>query len=506
MAGSARDAAQRGPRYVGAATVALAIGCYYWLFVAAPRLLGSADPDRYYHLGLSRLIAASGLLRVLPQAEDLGWGRYFPDKEFLFHVLTGSASALGGDAGVLWLVPLVGACVALLLYGEASRVLRPASAACLVAAALLATPAFLFRMSLLRPHLLAVLIFVLLVLAVVRARPRLAAVAAACFALSYHAFYVVGLVIAAAFVLRRQEGFSRSAWAWVLGGLCLGLVLNPYFPSNLTVGVLHLRLALGLSSLPAIEETPEIFQPSLGLVVFTYGFVPLSAAICAFAAWRRRLEPGAARSEFLFLLLVTGSFAALGFKSLRAMEYAVPAAILLAGHACRLALLGTRTLPVMLGVLLACQGWIGLHFYRAQWTNPQGSDYPAYAQLLQQVPRDRAYKVFNCEWESGAFILHARPDLRFVDLLEPAFLWHASPQHYYARQGLIRGAFADPRGILHGAFGADYVLCGPRGAALIRQMQANPVDFRAAPGTEADAFRLFAIRPEARPVSPASPR
>src|SRR5687768_5793418 len=90
------EAASRSARWLGAACVALAMGAYYWLYYLPPRLTGSTDPDRFYHLGLSRLIAASGLPEVLPQVEDLGWGRYFPDKEFLFHALTGTASAAGG--------------------------------------------------------------------------------------------------------------------------------------------------------------------------------------------------------------------------------------------------------------------------------------------------------------------------------------------------------------------------------------------------------------------------
>ena len=61
-----------GRRATGAALVALAIGAFYWFYFLPPRLLGSSDPDRYYHLGLSRLIAADGLPRLLRlHAEDL---------------------------------------------------------------------------------------------------------------------------------------------------------------------------------------------------------------------------------------------------------------------------------------------------------------------------------------------------------------------------------------------------------------------------------------------------
>jgi hypothetical protein len=484
------------PRALGGAFVALALAAYYWFYFLPPRLLGGADPDRWYHLGLSRLAAAQGgLLRALPQAEDIGWGRNFPDKEFLFHALTGSASALGGDAAVLWLVPLLGIAIALLLYLEASRVLRPWQATLLSVVALLGSSAFMFRLTLLRPHLLAVLVFVLLLLALLRARPRLAAMFALVFALSYHAFYVVGIVAIACWLLRKQEGMPKLAWAWVLAGLAVGLVVNPYFPSNLGMGVFTLRLALGLATLPPMEASPELFQPSPGLLLFAYGFVMVGVVSCAIAAWRRKLPASEGRTALLLAWMVTAAFAVMGLKTLRAMEYAVPAAILLAVHATRLQLFGRHTLAVFVAGVLVLQGWLDVAAYRA-WLAPTQSGYPDYSALLEQIPEGSHAKVFNCEWETGSFILHDRPELRFVDVLDPTFLWFASPERYNARMGLLQGAFPQPRAILRGAFRADYVLCGQRGAKLIRQMDSNPADFTAAPGSQGDAVRLFAVRPE----------
>ena len=454
------------------------------------------------------MASKGGLLRALPQAEDIGWGRYFPDKEFLFHALTGSASALGGDAAVLWLVPLLGLAIALLLYLEASRVLRPWQAATLSVVALLGSSAFMFRLTLLRPHLLAMLVFCLLLLALLRARPRLAALFALVFALSYHAFYVVGVVAVACWLLRRQEGMPARAWAWVLAGLAVGLIVNPYFPSNLGMGVFTLQLALGLATLPPMEASPELFQPTPGLLLFAYGFVFLGVLACAIAAWRRKLPAGAERTAFLFVLLVTAAFAVMGLKTLRAMEYAVPAAVLLAAHATRLQLFGRHTLAAFAAGVLVLQGWLDVAVYRA-WLAPTQSGYPEYSALLEQIPKDSHAKVFNCEWETGSFILHDRPDLRFVDVLDPTFLWFASPDRYNARMGLLQGAFDDPRAMLRGAFGADYVLCGSRGETLVRQMDLRPNDFSSAPGSRGDAVRLFAVRPDpikVGPLSPASPK
>src|SRR5207342_411330 len=176
----------------------------------------------------------------------------------LFHVLTGGAWALGGARAVLALVPLLGIAIVLCLHAQLGRVLRPLPATLLAIAGPLLTVGFLFRITLLRPHLLAILLFCLLLLALLRERPRLAALACLLFALAYHAFIVVAVVIAAAWLLRRQPGMPRLAWAWCLGGLCAGVLLNPYFPSNLQIGVLALRIALDLDAVPSFEQGLEV--------------------------------------------------------------------------------------------------------------------------------------------------------------------------------------------------------------------------------------------------------
>ena len=49
-----------GARWIGGGFVAAAMALYYWLYFLPPRSLGQHDPDRYYHLGLSKLTAVQG--------------------------------------------------------------------------------------------------------------------------------------------------------------------------------------------------------------------------------------------------------------------------------------------------------------------------------------------------------------------------------------------------------------------------------------------------------------
>jgi hypothetical protein len=468
---------------------------YYVLFFVPPRLLGSIDPDRYYHLGLSRLISQHGLLRTLPQAEDLGWGHYFPDKEFLFHVLTGTADWIGGSVGVLLVVPLLGIGIMVCLYAELSRVVRPLPAAALSTMTPLLSAAFLFRLTILRPHMLAVLFFCLLLSAILHNRPKMAALAAAGFALSYHAFYIVGMVAGVAWLFRRRLGPGGAHyWLWCLAGLVAGIILNPYFPSNVVMSWIHLQLALGIDPPPGavsgMEMTPMVWTSFL----LVYGFVPASLVAAALAMKFRRMDDCPEVTGFWFLFALTLLLAVLAAKSARAMEYAVPASILMVGYCARVT--GFRWwIPFNLVLLLACQGYSAELHYRQNWRSPEQGNSVLYPMAISALPADAAgKKVFNCEWESGAYLLLERPDVRFVDLLDPVFLWRASPQKYMARLGLIKGAFRDPHAVLRDAFKADYVLCAS--PALIRQMQADPAHFTAMPGDAANPMRLFSVQPD----------
>ena len=482
-------------RVAGGLLVALLIGAYYFFYVLPPREVGVHDPDRSFHLAISKLIAQDGFIRTLPQVEDLGWGRYFPDKEFLFHVLTGAADWLGGESMVIALVPVLGIAILLCLYIELSRRMKPWQAVFYTTAVPLLTAAYMFRTSLLRPHLLAILFFCGLLIALLRERPRLAALAAAGFALSYHGFYIVGMVAVVAFLVRRQPGFrGQHGWAWCLAGLAAGIILNPYFPSNVIMGLLTLSLATGAVQMPLGTQGLEMVPYSWVKLALAYGFLPASLVATCVAMYLRKPAAGPETSRVWFLVLVTGAFWALGAKSPRAMEYAVPAGILMVGFAGSV-LAWRGWIPLLGGLLVGLHSYINFYYYRDHWRAPPTGYYPAYSDVIKQVPVEaKGKKVFNCEWDAGTYILRDRPDLRFVDLLEPALLWHASPEKFMARTELLTGKTPDPWKVLRETFKADYVLCAD--PKLIKQMQANRRDFAALPGTEDDLVRLFALRPE----------
>jgi hypothetical protein len=344
----------------------------------------------------------------------------------------------------------------------------------------------------LRPHLLAILFFCLLVVGILRSRAWLVFLAAAGYALSYHAFYIVGLVAAVAWMYRRRLGSGNArGWFWCLAGLVVGVVVNPYFPSNLLMSWLHVQLALGIGIAPGSGDSVELIQPGWENFLLIYGFVFAGLLTTAIAIkLRAARDTKSAELEFLFVLTLL--LAVLGAKSLRAMEYAVPALVMLIGHGAQ----ATRWrwwIPINLMVLLACHGYAARIYYRENWRQPEEGGFAMYSAAISGIPADAAgKKVFNCEWESGAYLLLERPDLHFVDLLEPAFLWRVSPQKYLARRTLVLGGYSNPQQVLRAVFRADYVLC--HSPALIRQMEADPQHFILVRGAANNPVRLFTVR------------
>ena len=437
----------RDPAVVWGVLVVLVMSSVYAGLYASHIQAGSNDPDRYYHLALSRLSSEHGLLRTLLQVEDLGWDKYFPDKEFLFHVLTTLGYRAGGDAGTLAVIPLLGVALVLVLYTTLTREIPPWKAALITLFPVLITTAFLYRLMLLRPHVLAILFFCLLLGAILHRQRLLAVLAVLGFVLSYHAFYVPLIVIVLAWPLRQRAERPQGLWlGWMGIALVAGLLLNPYFPSNLLMAFTHVRIALGAGLPPDLDAGVEVQALPLMQFLALHAYLVLGATLVLGSYALGFYRGGAQRLEYRYLLCVTLVFTLLSFQSSRAVEYATPALILLVGYTLK----HFNSVKTVLAVCLAC--------------------------VLNTLPPAAAgKKVFNCEWALSPYVFYTRPDLRFVDILDPALLWVHHPQKYALRQRLIAGMSRQPADDLRQVFDADYVFCTKD--ALLTQLRADPANF-----------------------------
>ncbi len=457
-----------------------------WLLIAAGYLLlavvfGSiyrtkalydGDPDRYYHMALSRMAVESHqpFLRTVPQVEGLGWDVNFLDKEFLFHEVTTLGYLFGGDRGVEFasLACALGAILVFFLFA-AGRI--PLAAAVAITGLTFSSPYLAFRMALLRPHTLAVLTFILMNATILARRPKLTALATALFVLSYHAFYVSLVCMGITFVLSwleetNEARLSRRVAMFGAFGCVAGLLTNPYFPGNILLAAIHARI-------------PELMEGALKGVNFGEELIPIRAdgywaafngplialfatsLLFGFDLGRKEERARSVRTKLMYLLAVGGFFLVLAFQIARAGEYLIPA--------CGLALVllaerwadRSREIIAAAWIALVAQACFISYQYRDHVPRDGAQRVAETFKAIAAIPASPAgAKVFNCEWDRTPYLMYARPDLRFIDIMDPSLLYFANVAAFRGREELRHGTVADAYGLIHNAFKADYVLCG----------------------------------------------
>ncbi len=437
-----------------------------------------ADPDRWYHYAVSRAWAEHGLPRTLSGPEDIGWNRAFPEKEFLFHVLTAGGYALGGPRGVDAVSLVLELGVVAAAYLLARQRAAPGLAFALVLLLVPATGAFLFRLELVRALSLAVLCFTLLVAALLAQSRAGAAAASLGYALAYHTWYMPGLVLGIA-LLSGLLGPRAERWracrvaSWGLLGLAAGVVLNPYFPLTVQIGLEHLAVAFA----PSASGGGELERWPLGLFLTTFGLLLmcflLGAAVLQVRA-RSVHEPVELLGVRRAMVLGGAVCWVLTAIQPRAAEYAVPMTLAVAALAFGPA--PVRWLQVAVGLVAVPGLASSLRPGPVDAVHRYLLGLPAALASLSALP-DGA-KVLNTSFDEGTVLAWAFPRLRFVDLLEPKLLARREPELSHLRQQLREGELLDPAAAMD-RFGAQAIVSGyPR---LVAQLERDPFFVRLEP-------------------------
>lgn len=442
------------------------------------------QPDRDYHLFISKKVLQEGVPRTIDQLPLLGWHEYFADKEFLYHILTAVAYKLNQAAGLDQLSVLLTVLAAYLVYLCARLFCEHLPALLLVLATVSLNLLFYERMLLVRPHVLAVPLFLLIVYSLLLEKRWWAFAAALFFSLGYHAIYVpaVVLLICAGifFVFDKKRNIKPAGYALI--GLLIGAVVNPYFPANIMLAVQHLAIATSLSQKSRLDFGAELMTMPFGDFVLYYWPQALiflvALLLIVFLAVRKNLTM-AWLGENRALVLLTISFLTfmfVGLYSHRIMEYAVPlSAIVLAGFYGLIAgqLQAVRrwgSIGLAVLVLLAI---VQIHPIKAK--DNEIDDLITTA--IDAIPPGESggqKLVFHCSWASGSYIINRRPDLQAIDILDPTFLLLASPKHYFARRQFLRDDITANQSheIIADVYGADYVLCTK--ANVLRRLVKDP--------------------------------
>ena len=444
---------------------------------------GLADHDGYYHLRLAQLMRTQGLTPnfVWLPLSILNPAAYY-DHHLLFHVylsLFAGASdpaglIAGGKAASVLMPALAGVAVWWLLRGQRVRW------ASLWALGLLAmSEAFLYRMSMPRAQAASLLVLVLALHWLLTERHWALLPLGAAYVWLYNAFplllVVAGVYAAATFVTERRLVWKPLAYAAT--GLALGLVVNPYFPQNISFIVQHLAPKFGGLETPVGNEwypyeTWTLIENSApALAAFILGALAMG--------WRGQ-RPGRAVLTVFGLSVLFGFML---FKSRRFIEYypafallflALTAAPLLEswlaaaqarfGRPRGVARQGisrpviAALLPALLALSLAGPLVSTLHGARAAMARSKPATLYAGAAGWLAANTAPGSLVFQTDWDDFPRLFFYDPRNLYTIGLDPTYLSLYDAALYDEWVAITQGDLAPAGAAIRADFGAEYVL------------------------------------------------
>ena len=445
----------------------------------------TGDPDYFYHVALSRQMQNDPLPRTISAFSGIGWDKEFVDKEFLFHQVTSLAYRIDGERGVALVPYFLSLVTWFLLWKIAGSISILAGVSILLITYLLSFYSS-YRWGLLRPHTLAIPIFLVIFYAL-RERKRFLVLISCClFSLAYHALQVpLALFVAFNFSLKPPDPLARRTLFFGLVGLLVGLLVHPYYPSVLFVAFQHLKIAFDITGSSNLSYGMELYPWSSSQLLLSN--LPFVAVIAL-----------AIRANYIrsFVFLAAVGFWALAFLSPRAMEYAQPlTGLLLAELFLKNKLKDLLAYAVLLFAMLA-------QTYRFT-TEVQGAleytrnrEEPSHEKVIAAVknlPLKGSNRVFTCRWDSGSLLYYANPQLSYLDLLDPTFLYIADPEGHKLRDEINAGRIGDLYGVLREYFDSEYVFCSS--PTVLSALERDPRFTRIVPvKNEESEFAIFALK------------
>ncbi len=296
-------------------------------------------------------------------------------------------------------------------------------------------------------------------------------------------------------------GFGKK-YVWIpiasFTGAFAGLIINPYFPTNLSfylVQIYHIAIITYRDLIPIGAEwyplgfqlIPKSIIAILGLVVGSIAF--LAREVFAHDREETRRSP---QEWFLFFLSLT--LLALTIKSARHAEYFVPIATLFSGVIC-IPLLGhisisdikkkmlafvAKGFAPTFGAALFCSLFLLTLLFSVRTvasTLTQKNTQTSLQELAVWLSRHTPPRsiVFNDRWDLFPALLYYNQNNRYVSGLDPTFLYIKNPENYWLYCALSGGAIQkNTASLIQKNFHADTIIVVKENSALRTVLEKDP--------------------------------
>lgn len=340
--------------------------------------------------------------------------------------------------------------------------------------------AFLYRLSMPRAQAASLLVLALGVHLLLQRRHRLLAPLGFVYVWFYNAFPLL-LVVAAVYVAAAWLTERRLEWqalAYTALGLALGLVINPYFPNNLTFILQHVLPKIG----PAATATSvgnEWYPYTTWVLTENSGFALAAFVLGALAlGWRGQRMDRATLLAFGLSVV----FGAMLFKSRRFVEYFPAFALVFLALSASpvinrwLAAAPRRANWAALALTVALAGPLALTLTAARAAmaaSPAATRYAAAAGWLKANTAPGSL-VFQTDWDDFPRLFYHNPANLYTIGLDPTYMQFYDAALYDQWVAITRGEVAEPSAAIRNQFGGEYVFSDLKHPAFLRRAAADP--------------------------------
>jgi hypothetical protein len=445
--------------------------------------------DSYFHLQLAEIMKNNGLiLKDFSWTTCSIWNKAFFDKDWLFHIylipFLPFGRLIGGKIAILLAVFLSG-----ITWGCLIKFLKIRYIFITLLLILLSTQtAFLGRLIFCRGHILSILIFPLCLLLMLKNRRVLLLTFTYIYSLAYTGSWQI-LLIAILFdvvTTRKSEKFKiiNLMSIWCLAGIILGLIVNPYFPANISGGIIQNIMIIkarwfGLSQ-STILQGQELYPMPL-YKLFTI-FLPLVIVnIYTFIKVLKLKIYDKEKRMLLFLALLSIIYLFITIIMLKFTDYYVPLSIIFIAFYWHNRIFNlNKFIKFIFFIILYLLLFLSMYKSIKQLRHDSYRNkipYTSASKWLRNNLMDRNATamnpkkiIFTSSWDNTPYLFYNLPEFKYLVMLDPYFMYAYSPKIYEKWKNISEGRTLNPSLSILNTFKTNIVLVTKDKPRLTKQL------------------------------------
>ena len=449
--------------------LALILALMGWIQFGGPAIL---DNDGYYHIRWAAMLRENW--PHLPAFKNLPLTTLneqdYVDHHYLFHVLlipfTLGDLRLGAKLAAMVFSSIGMASLFALLVAWRVRY-RWLWLAPLVAG----SEHFLYRMSMTRAPALSLVFLGLGTYLILNRKPIWLGILSFIFVWSYSLFpMILGFALVysiAVYVSHRRFDFWGAVASLI--GIIGGLVINPYFPKNLSLLREHLLMKYSSTYPVAVGVEWDPYDSWAMVGISAVAFIVFLVGLAAFE-YRRRVND----LKPLFFLIISVLLLIMTFKARRFIEYWPPFAVLFAAFTISprlesvnfawLARTRDRVIAAIAAAVVTAAAilWMGWCVWTSREDVKSETDPYTYRGASEWIAKNvpAGSMIFNTNWDAFPALFYYNPNYAYVSGLDPTYLYNRDRKLWEVYESINSSEEENGAKVIEERFGADYVVTG----------------------------------------------